>query len=64
MKDSEILVGFAEKEIKLRVKPTVLIKLNKFSINQVVKIRDDRQTIRAIEKEFEIVSKNLNTTKV
>jgi len=64
VKDSEILVGFAEKEIKLRVKPTALIKLNKFSINQVVKIRDDRQTIRAIEKEFEIVSKNLNTTKV
>lgn len=62
--ESDIHVYFAEKDIKLRLNPSALIKLNKFSINQVVRIKSDRETIREIEKEFEIKSKNLKTNKV
>ncbi len=62
--DTEILVDFAEKNIKLRFRPSALIKLNRFSINQVVKIKGDRQTIEKIEKEFKINRKNLKNNKV
>ena len=64
MGDAEILVDFAEEGIKLRVNPAALIKLNKFSINQVVRIKDDGQTIREIVKEFEVKSKDLKNNKV
>jgi len=62
--DTEILVDFAEKNIKLRLRPSALIKLNRFSINQVVKIKGDLQTIEEIEKEFEINRQNLKNLKV
>ncbi len=62
--DSEILVNFVEKGIKLRLNPSSFIKLNKFSINQIVKIRDDGQTIREIENEFDFDSESLQNNKV
>jgi len=62
--DTEILVHFIEKGIKLRLDPSVLIKLNKFSINQTIQIRDDGETIRKIEEEFDIESNHLKNNKV
>ena len=62
--NSEILVHFVEKGIKLRLDPFVLIKLNKFSINQTIRIREDGETIRRIEEEFDIKSNQLKHNKV
>ena len=62
--DTEILVHFTEKGIKLRLDPSVLIKLNKFSIHQIVRIRSDRQTIREIESDFGITCRDLVDNKV
>lgn len=62
--DSEIIVHFVEKRIKLRIEPSVLIKLNKFSINQMIRIREDVETIRKIEEEFDVESNQLKYNKV
>lgn len=62
--DSDVLVHFVGKEIKLRVNPTVILKLNQFSINQIVRIRDDMETVRAIEKDFEIICNDLEDNQV
>lgn len=32
--------------------PAILTKLNKFSVNQVIRIRNDERTIRSIESKF------------
>jgi len=50
--ESELLVDFKEKEKKLRLNPSVVKKLNKFSINQIIRIRSDEVTIREIEFDF------------
>ena len=62
--DSDVLVHFVEKEIKLRVNHAVILKLNQFSINQVVRIRDDMETVRKIEKDFEIICNDLEDNQV
>jgi len=43
--ESELLVDFKETEKKLRLNPAVVQKLNKFSINQIIRIRSDEVTI-------------------
>ena len=50
--ESELLVDFKENEKKLRLNPSVMKKLNKFSINQIIRIRSDEVTIREIEIDF------------
>ena len=50
--ESELLVDYKEKEKKLRLNPATVKKLNKFSLNQVVRIRSDEATIREIEVDF------------
>ena len=50
--ESELLVDFKETEKKLRLNPAVVKKLNKFSINQIIRIRSDEVTIREIEIDF------------
>jgi len=50
--ESKLLVDFKEKEKKLRLNPAVVKKLNKFSINQIIRIRSDEVTIREIEFDF------------
>ena len=50
--DSELLVSFKEQEKKMRLNPAFVKKLNKFSINQIIRIRSDEVTIREIEIDF------------
>ena len=49
---SEVHVKFQGLDRVRRFHPSILQKMNKFSINQVVRIRRDESTIREIEKEF------------
>jgi len=50
--ESELLVNFKEKQKKLRLNPAFVKKLNKYSINQIIRIRSDEVTIREIEIDF------------
>lgn len=52
MTESELLVDYKEKEKKLRLNPSAYKKLNKYSINDVIRIRSDEVTIREIEIDF------------
>ena len=62
--DSEVQVHFAAMGIKLRLNPEDLIKLNNFSINQTIRVRDDEETIREIKESFGIACNNLRNQKV
>ena len=56
--DTHILVHFDEKDVMLRLNPAHIRKLNKFSINEVIRIRsDDTQIIGEIHNKFEDESK-------
>lgn len=50
--ESEIFVRFKGKEECLNLNPTILIKLNKFSVNQVIRVRNDESTLQQMEKEL------------
>ncbi len=41
-----------DEAVSWRLNPTILKKLNKFSVNQVIRIRNDERTIRSIECKF------------
>ena len=41
-----------DEAVSWRLNPTILKKLNKFSVNQVIRIRNDERTIRSIESKF------------
>lgn len=53
----EVVVKFQGLDRVRRFHPTILRKMNKFSINQVVRIRSDEATIREIEKELGHIQK-------
>jgi len=44
--------------------PSFFVKLNKFSVHQVVRIRNDEQTVEHIAKEFAKVRTNKDDAKV
>jgi len=52
LNESGLLADYKEKEKKLRLNPATVKKLNKFSINELVRIRSDEATIREIEVDF------------
>ena len=52
LNESGLLVDYKEKEKKLRLISAAVKKLNKFSINELVRIRSDEATIREIEVDF------------
>ena len=62
--DSGVRVNFKNQEVKLHLNPDCFDKLNKFSVNQIVRIRSDRQTIREIESDFGISYRDLDNNKV
>lgn len=50
---SDISVKFKGFHHSWQMNPSVMKKLNKFSVNQIIRIRDDEETIQEIEEEFE-----------
>lgn len=56
MDGSSVSVEFQAQDedeaVSWRLNPTVLKKLNKFSVNNVIRIRNDERTIRSIESKF------------
>ena len=56
--DTHILVHFDEKDVMLRLNPAHIRKLNKYSVNEVIRIRsDDSQIMLEIHNKFEDESK-------
>lgn len=56
--DTHILVHFDEKDVMLRLNPAHIRKLNKYSVNEVIRIRsDDSQIMLDIHNKFEDESK-------
>jgi len=67
MNECDIRVAFKganRVETILGLCPSIISKLNKFSLNQVIRIRDDQETVQQIEKEFANSKTNEDDTKV
>ena len=62
--DSGVRVNFKDQLVKFHLNPDCFDKLNTFSINQIVRIRRDRQTVQEIESDFGIRCKDLANNKV
>lgn len=54
---SEVYVKFLGLDRVRRFHPNILRKMNKFSVNQVVRICSDESTVREIEKKFGNIQK-------
>ena len=44
---------YGGESVSWRFNPTIFKKLNKFSVNQVIRIRNDAHTLRSIESKYE-----------
>ena len=50
--ESKVYVRVKDRDDCFNLHPAVLKKLNKFSVNQIIRIRSDEMTIQKIEKRF------------